>query len=116
MQYGDYRPPTRPSFEQQQDALQKGLGRAMQWAMTGQLGDDPLLAACLRDQRFDTQVEGSRGDWLWRMIRAIGATERFRVPQNRTDRVLDPRVDDVDRPRNKRFAAIVRHSDQCDQA
>ena len=41
-------------------------------------------------------------------------TERFRVPQNRTDRVLDPRVDDVDRPRNKRFAAIVRHSDQCD--
>jgi hypothetical protein len=38
------------------------------------------LEACLRDQRFDTQVESSRGDWLWRMVRAVGATERFRVP------------------------------------
>jgi hypothetical protein len=48
--------------------------------MSGRLGDEALLEACLRDQRFDTQVESSRGDWLWRMVRAVGATERFRVP------------------------------------
>jgi hypothetical protein len=48
--------------------------------MSGRLGDEPLLEACLRDQRFDTQVESSRGDWLWRMVRAVGAADRFRVP------------------------------------
>jgi hypothetical protein len=78
--FTDYSPPSSPSLDRQQDALRKGLGRALQWAMSGRLGDEPLLEACLRDQRFDTQVESSQGDWLWRMVRAVGATERFRVP------------------------------------
>ena len=39
-----------------------------------------LLGACLSDLRYDTQAEESRGDWLWQMIRAVDAVERFRVP------------------------------------
>jgi hypothetical protein len=80
MELGDYSPPAWPSPEQQRDALQKGLGRVMQWAMKGRLGDAPLLEACLLDKRFDIQVEDSRGDWLWRIVRTIDATDRFRVP------------------------------------
>lgn len=80
MKFGDFSPPLSPSLDQQRDALQKGLGRAMQWASKGHLNEEPLLVACLRDQRFDLQVETSRGDWLWRMIRTVGATERLRVP------------------------------------
>src|SRR5262245_48145572 len=80
MKFDDYSPPPSPSPEQQRDSLRKGLGRALQWALSGRLGDEPLLEACLRDQRFDAQVEDSRGDWLWRMVRALGAAERFRVP------------------------------------
>ncbi len=80
MKFGDYSPPPSPSLGQQRDALRKGLGRALRWALSGSLGDEPLLEACLRDQRFDAQVESPRGDWLWRMVRAVGATERFRVP------------------------------------
>jgi len=52
----------------------------MQWAMTRRLDDDPLLAACLRDQRHDPQVEEPRGEWLWKMVRAVDAVDRFRVP------------------------------------
>lgn len=77
---GDYSPPSFPSPDDQRDALCKGLGRAMQWAMTGRLDEGPLLEACLQDLRFDTQLEDSRVDWLWRMIRAAGAADRFRVP------------------------------------
>ena len=80
MEFGDYSPPPSPSLEQQRDALQKGLGRAMQWAVGGRLGSGPLLEACLRDRRFDAQVEGLRGGWLWQMVRATGAIGRFRVP------------------------------------
>ena len=80
MQFGDFSPPPWPSLECQQDALRKGLGRAVQWASTGRLTEVPLLAACLRDQRFDLQVEESRGDWIWRIIGEAGATERLRVP------------------------------------
>jgi hypothetical protein len=76
----DYAPPASPSREQQRDALRKGLGRAVQWALTGRLNDEPLLEACLQDQRFDTQVEGMRGDRLWTMVQAVGAADRFRVP------------------------------------
>jgi hypothetical protein len=76
----DYSPPHSPSLDQQQDALQKGLGRALLWALGGCLNDKPLLEACLRDQRFDGQVEGPRGGWLWQMIETVGAWERFRVP------------------------------------
>jgi hypothetical protein len=80
VKFGDYSPPPSPLLNQQRDALQKGLGRAMQWALKARLDDEPLLDACLRDQRFDGQVEDSRGDWLWRMIGAVGAKERFRIP------------------------------------
>lgn len=80
MQFVDFSPPPSPSLAQQQDALQKGLGRAHQWAMAGRLDDEPLLAACLCDQRFDVQVEDSRGAWLWRMIQAVDAADRFRAP------------------------------------
>jgi hypothetical protein len=80
VQFADYSPPSSPSLDQQRDTFQKGLGRAMQWAMARRLEDGPLLAACLRDLRYDSQVEDTRGDWLWRMIRALGAADRFRVP------------------------------------
>lgn len=80
MKFGDYSPAAWPSLDQQRDALRKGLGRAMQWAIGGRLDDEPLLEACLHDQRFDGQVEDSRGDWLWKMVQAVGAAERFRVP------------------------------------
>src|SRR4051794_13170332 len=69
-----------PSTEQQEDALQKGLGRASQWALNGRLEDKPLMEACLRDQRFDRQIDPARADWLWRMVQAIDATSRFRTP------------------------------------
>ncbi|HBI43364.1 MAG TPA: hypothetical protein DDY78_10990 [Planctomycetales bacterium] len=80
MKFVDYAPPASPSLEQQRDALQKGLGRAMQWALVGQLNDEPLLEACLQDQRHDSQLEACRGDWLWEIVRTVGATDRFRVP------------------------------------
>jgi hypothetical protein len=80
MRFEDAQPPSSPSLDQQRDALRKGLGRAMLWAIDRSLDDEPLLAACLEDLRYDMQVEGSRGDWLWRMIRAVDATDRFRVP------------------------------------
>ena len=80
MQFIDYAPSSSPSLNQQRDALRKGLGRAIQWAAMGRLEDDPLLAACLQDQRYDRQLEDSRGDWLWRMVRAVDAADRFRVP------------------------------------
>jgi hypothetical protein len=77
---GDYAPPPFPSPEQQRDALRKGLGRAVQWAAAGRLDDELLLKACLRDQRFDWDVDDSRGEWLWQLIRSVGAAVRFRVP------------------------------------
>ena len=80
MRFADLSPTSSPSRDQQRDALRKGLGRAMQWATTRRLDDDLLLAACLEDQRYDQQLEDSRGDWLWPMIRAVGAADRFRVP------------------------------------
>ena len=52
----------------------------MQWADAGRLAYDPLLDACLSDQRYDSQVEDSRTDWLWQMIEIMDATDRFRVP------------------------------------
>lgn len=80
MRFADFSPSSSPSLDQQRDALSKGLGRALQWATTGRLDDDALLAACLRDQRHDSQVEEPRGRWLWQMIRAVDAANRFRVP------------------------------------
>ena len=80
MQFTDFSPPATPSLDQQRDALKKGLGRAMQWAVRGVLDDDPLLQACLRDGRYDTQLEEMRGQWLWKMVQAVDAVDRFRVP------------------------------------
>ena len=80
MIFGDYSPSAEPSIDQQRDALQKGLGRAMQWATNGRLDDAPLLQACQVTQVFDTQCEGSRGAWLWRLVLAVQATDRFRGP------------------------------------
>src|SRR4051812_28408559 len=78
MEFADYAPVAAPPLEQQCDALRKGLGRARQWANTGHLDDMPLLEACVRDQRFDMDVEGVRGDWLWHLVQAVNAKARFR--------------------------------------
>jgi hypothetical protein len=80
VRFADFSPPATPSLDQQRDALRKGLGRAMQWAMRRALDDEPLLAACLQDGRYDSQIEDTRGDWLWKMVRAVNAVDRFRVP------------------------------------
>ena len=80
MKLKNHSPPISPSPAQQRDALRKGLGRALQWALSGRLDHGLLLGACLQDQRFDLQVESSRAEWLWQMIRAAGAMEPFRVP------------------------------------
>ena len=57
MEFVDHAPPAAPSLEQQRDALQKGQGRAVQWAMNGRLNPEPLLEACLHDQRHDSQID-----------------------------------------------------------
>jgi hypothetical protein len=80
MHFADFSPPATPSLDQQRDALKKGLGRAMQWAMRRVLDDEPLLAACLQDGRHDTQIEDTRGDWLWKLVQPVNAVGRFRVP------------------------------------
>ena len=64
MEFLDFSPPPIPTRIQQQDALQKGVGRAVTWAERGQLDLDVLLEACLHDQRFDRQCEANRGEWL----------------------------------------------------
>ncbi len=80
MTIGDYAPSASPSVDQQRDALRKGLGRAVPWAMQGKLADEPLLAACLQDQRFDRSVDECRGPWLWQLVQIAGAIGRFRTP------------------------------------
>ena len=80
MGLADFSPPPTPSLDQQRDALKKGLGRATEWASRRLLDDEPLLEACLQDGRYDTQIENERGDWLWKMVQAVDAVDRFRVP------------------------------------
>lgn len=52
-------------------ALRAGLGRAslhvQQFGLTGVA--DLVLAACLQDQAYDPQCEGSRAAWLFRMFK-----------------------------------------------
>jgi hypothetical protein len=74
----DYSPATSPSLDQQRDALQKGLGRAMQWAIAGKLDEGVLLAACLHDKRYDRGFNEVRGHWLWPIMQAVHAEDRFR--------------------------------------
>jgi hypothetical protein len=78
VELADYSPVASPSLDRQRDALHKGLGRAMIWATTGCLNETILLDACLHDWRFDRSVEEYRGDWLWQLIQAIDAEDRFR--------------------------------------
>ena len=52
----------------------------MHWALRGQVADEPLVEACLQDQRFDWETAAPRGEWLWQMIQAVGVTGRFRGP------------------------------------
>ncbi len=80
MKFGNYAPSSYPSPQEQVDALQKGLGRAMQWALLGRLDDQPLLMACLNDFRSDWTQESRRANWLWQLIKSANATTRFRNP------------------------------------
>ncbi|PQO27853.1 HEAT repeat domain-containing protein [Blastopirellula marina] len=73
-------PTKHPTLDQQRDALQKGLGRAWQWADSGQLSVDLLFDACLNDWRYDRQCEQNRGPWLWELMHAQGCIDRFRQP------------------------------------
>ncbi len=52
----------------------------MQWATVGVLAAEPLLDACLHDQRFDRQFEDNRGEWLWKLISLTGSALQFRDP------------------------------------
>lgn len=74
----DYSPVALPSLDQQEDALQKGLGRAMQWAIAGKLDEGVLLDACLHNKRYDRGFNEVRGHWLWPIMQAIRAEDRFR--------------------------------------
>lgn len=80
MEFRDFSPPAEPTLDEQRDALQKGLGRAMQWARAGRLSKDVLLEACLHEQRIDVQCEENRGEWLWNVVQTAGAVEHFREP------------------------------------
>lgn len=80
MRLTDFRPSSSPTLSEQRDALQKGLGRSMQWAKAGLLNAGPLLEMCLIDRRYDRQCENPRGDWLWKLIAETGTQDQFRVP------------------------------------
>ncbi len=82
-----------PTLEQQRDALRKGLGRARLWAERGCLDQDVLLEACLRDLRYDRQCEGCRGEWLWGLLTAAGAIDKFKLPLLQALRSLSPEND-----------------------
>ncbi|MFK7777069.1 MAG: hypothetical protein QM501_02950 [Gimesia sp.] len=90
MIFTDFKPPSSPTLSEQRDALQKGLGRTVQWANASLLDEALLLEACLHDQRYDPQFEDTRAGWLWQLIRQIEAKDHFREPilyalQNETD-------------------------------
>lgn len=74
----DPRPSLTPTLDEQRDALRKGLGRAVQWAFAGTLEDAPLLEACTQNLVYDTQIDGLRTEWLWRLIEIADGAERFR--------------------------------------
>jgi hypothetical protein len=58
---------SRDEFE---DALAKGLGRALLYVKTYGLDrvKDLVLNACLHDLSYDAQIEGSRAKWLFAMF------------------------------------------------
>jgi hypothetical protein len=80
LEYKNYAPSDRPTLAEQEDALCKGLGRALIWAKACLLDADLLLQACLNDRRFDRQIDEVRANWLWRIIKASGNAKAFREP------------------------------------
>jgi hypothetical protein len=80
MDLHEWAPPTAPTLPQQQEALRKGLGRAVVWARAGLLDHALLFEACLHDQRYDHQIESARSSWLWEIILACRVVDRFRGP------------------------------------
>jgi len=74
-------PPDEPDSRQQDDALRKGLGRAVLWAQRGRLTDEAvLLESCLHDRRYERLFDGRRGAWLWQIVEAAGVKEKLREP------------------------------------
>ncbi|HEV2969202.1 MAG TPA: hypothetical protein VGY55_04370 [Pirellulales bacterium] len=81
MSRSDIEPGEVPDGADWQDALQKGLGRALRWAKNGKGRDETiLLNACLTDLRYDKQCEDARGSWLWQIMEASAVVDRFREP------------------------------------
>ena len=77
----DLRPSEFPDRGDWQDALQKGLGRALLWAKNGLLVDQTIfLHACLSDLHYDGQCEEGRGPWLSQIMEAAGLFEDLREP------------------------------------
>ena len=72
-------PLTQPQFR---DALGKGLGRAYLHVRNfGADGlRDELLHACLESLAIDPTWEGTRGDWLFAILKRTGDLEWFRPP------------------------------------
>lgn len=64
MEFLDFSPPAYPTLDEQRDALQKGLGRSMQWAESGELDEDTLIDVCLNYP----DLEDGRGYWLCKVI------------------------------------------------
>lgn len=69
--------PDNPTYEDLNNALKKGFGRAYLWASNGRMNQEALLEACLNDYRYDTQVEDTRGDWLWQLLKAASLEQEF---------------------------------------
>lgn len=68
-------PAISPTPEEQRDALQKGLGRAMLWARDGKLSLESLKDAVREDLRYDRHCEPARGDWLWKLMTEMNCQE-----------------------------------------
>jgi hypothetical protein len=69
---------TRDEFAK---ALRDGRGAALLHALEFGLEgiEDLVQAACLRNPAFDSQCEGSRGQWLYRMFKDTGSLPRISV-------------------------------------
>ena len=68
------------SREKFQDALKKGLGRAVQHVRASRPEEvrDDLLNACLNNLVHDSQLEYSRAPWLFEMIEMTGEDKFYR--------------------------------------
>ena len=70
-------PLTREEF---QDALKKGLGRAVRHVRSSpsEVVREDFLDACVHCKAYDTQCEGFRTDWLFGMIELTGELDYYR--------------------------------------